>query len=138
MTSPGRINIVIKNKNDLFKCDISNDLSPYRYKVSLSVIIAYKRSLIKSFEILQNNTFFVTFEETKKIMTNKEIGEKLRKLRKNKGWTLDDLAAISGQRKQHLSGIETGRLPVSEEKINKILKIYGLEIQRVIKKIKNK
>ncbi len=37
------------------------------------------------------------------------FGEKLRELRKERRWSLDDLAARIGSSKSHLSSIETGR-----------------------------
>jgi len=68
-------------------------------------------------------------------MTDKEIGEKLRKLRNKAGLSMDKLQVLTGVRKQHLSSYERGLKNVlSDENINKILNVYGLELQVVTKK----
>lgn len=71
-------------------------------------------------------------------MTNKEIGKKMRILRNKKGFTLEKVASLVKSRMQHISAIELGTKSVSDSMLNEILKIYDLEIQRIIKKIKNK
>ncbi len=71
-------------------------------------------------------------------MTNEEIGKRLRKEREKKGYSIIELASLTGLRPEHLSKYENGKIKTSVRKYNQIAKIYGLELQLVItfKKIK--
>ncbi len=53
-------------------------------------------------------------------------GEKLRKLRKDKGMMLTKTAELIGITFQHLSAIESGRKYPKEETVNKISKVFHI------------
>ena len=54
-----------------------------------------------------------------------KLGAKIKKLRTEKGWSLDELASKSGIAKTTIWGIEKGSQP-SYDKINKLARAFGI------------
>ena len=59
------------------------------------------------------------------------IGEYIRKLRTNKGWTLTQLAAKIGLDSANLSKIENGKRVLDETKLNKLAKTFALDLTQL-------
>ncbi|MBB1617130.1 repressor [Pseudomonas sp. UMC65] len=58
-----------------------------------------------------------------------EIGQSIRKARKAKGWTLEELAHQVGSDTGNLSRLERGLQGASHEMLNKIVKILGISFE---------
>ena len=58
----------------------------------------------------------------------RKIAKKIKELRKEKGYTQDDLAVLADIARSTLGNIETARNDVTVSKIDKIAKAFGLEL----------
>ena len=58
-------------------------------------------------------------------MNNKEIGKRIMRLRKESGYTQEELSELIGISKNHLSGIECGKYSVTTSFIFKLCSVLG-------------
>ena len=58
-------------------------------------------------------------------MNNKEIGKRIMRLRKEHGYTQDELSELIGFSKNHLSGIECGKYTATTAFIFKLCSVLG-------------
>lgn len=58
-------------------------------------------------------------------MNNKEIGKRIMRLRKEYGYTQDELSELIGVSKNHLSGIECGKYTATTPFIFKLCSVLG-------------
>lgn len=58
-------------------------------------------------------------------MNNKEIGKRIKRLRKEHGYTQDELSELLGFSKNHLSGIECGKYTATTPFIFRLCSILG-------------
>lgn len=58
-------------------------------------------------------------------MNNKEIGKRIMRLRKEHGYTQDELSELIGFSKNHLSGIECGKYTATTPFIFKLCSVLG-------------
>lgn len=56
---------------------------------------------------------------------------KLRELRKQRGWTLDDAAARLGIAKSHMSEVETGKKNLSAPLMDAAAKLYDVHVTQL-------
>lgn len=56
------------------------------------------------------------------------IGETIRTLRKEKGWTQEDLARRIGMSRKHISYYENARVFPSEKTLSKLADVFGIEV----------
>jgi transcriptional regulator with XRE-family HTH domain len=56
------------------------------------------------------------------------FGERVRALRKHKGWTQEDLAAEVNLDRTYVSGIERGRRNVSLRNLARLAKVFGVSL----------
>ncbi len=61
------------------------------------------------------------------------IGEKLRKLRQEKGLSLDELATITQSSKSYLWELEKGTKNPSAEKLSELAKYFGVTLDYLMK-----
>ena len=66
------------------------------------------------------------------------IGEKLRKLRKEKGLSLDELAKETQSSKSYLWELEKGTKNPSAEKLSELAQYFGVTLDYLIKENENK
>jgi transcriptional regulator with XRE-family HTH domain len=64
------------------------------------------------------------------------FGEKVRQLRKKKGLTQEELAALSDLHPTYISGIERGKRNVSLENIQKLAKALGISLSELVRGLK--
>lgn len=55
-----------------------------------------------------------------------EFGEKVKALRKMRGWTLDELADMTGLSKGYLSRLERGLKPETRESLHALAEVFSL------------
>lgn len=65
------------------------------------------------------------------------IGEKLRKLRQEKGLSLDELAKITQSSKSYLWELEKGTKNPSAEKLSELAKYFGVTLDYLMKEDEN-
>ena len=58
-------------------------------------------------------------------MNNKEIGERIKRLRKEQGYTQEELSELIGFSKNHLSGIECGKYTATTPFIFRLCSVLG-------------
>lgn len=58
-------------------------------------------------------------------MNNKEIGKRIMRLRKEQGYTQDELSELIGFSKNHLSGIECGKYTATTSFIFRLCSVLG-------------
>lgn len=58
--------------------------------------------------------------------TNEKIGECLRRLREDKGYSLEDVATRVGKARQTIHKYESGSISISVEVLKEILDVYGI------------
>lgn len=56
---------------------------------------------------------------------NKQIGLRIVQLRKERGWTQEELAAKLGMKRQNLGRIEQGLFNVGLSKVQEIAEVFG-------------
>ena len=59
------------------------------------------------------------------------IGEQVRMLRNERGWTQQELARLSGLPQSHISRIEKGRLSASAMTVDRLAKAFGVEVSKL-------
>lgn len=60
---------------------------------------------------------------------NKQIGLRIVQLRKERGWTQEELAAKLGMKRQNLGRIEQGLFNVGLSKVQEIAEVFGKELK---------
>lgn len=58
--------------------------------------------------------------------TTQKIGEGLKKLREDKGYSLEDVATRVGKARQTIHKYESGSISISVEVLEEILNVYGI------------
>lgn len=56
------------------------------------------------------------------------IGETIRTLRKERGWTQEDLARRIGMSRKHISYYENARVFPSEKTLSQLADVFGIEV----------
>ena len=64
----------------------------------------------------------------------KRFSDKVRKLRKSKGWTQEELAVRTGLHRTYIGSIERGERNVSLINVEKIADALGVTVETVVKK----
>lgn len=59
------------------------------------------------------------------IIDNKEIGKRIMRIRKEHGYTQEELSELIGFSKNHLSGIESGKYTVTTAFVFKLCSVLG-------------
>jgi len=63
----------------------------------------------------------------------KEIGNKIKQARKSKGYSQKKLAELVGSNQEHISKVESGKINLTLDYINKIAGCLGIEINKLFK-----
>lgn len=64
----------------------------------------------------------------------KRFSDKVRKLRKSKGWTQEELAVRTGLHRTYIGSIERGERNVSLINVEKIADALGVSVETLVKK----
>ena len=64
----------------------------------------------------------------------KRFSDKVRKLRKSKGWTQEELAVRTGLHRTYIGSIERGERNVSLINVEKIADALGVPVEALVKK----
>jgi len=64
----------------------------------------------------------------------KRFSDKVRKLRKSKGWTQEELAVRTGLHRTYIGSIERGERNVSLINVEKIADALGVSVEALVKK----
>lgn len=67
--------------------------------------------------------------------TNAQIGQLLKDLREDRGWSLRDLGMTVGMNKTYLGDIELGKRNPTVNSLEKIVAGYGLTLKEVFAKM---
>ena len=66
-------------------------------------------------------------------MVGETIGDRIRKMRDEKGWTQDDLARAAGISKGFLSDVENGKRNISADNVLKVANALGASLEYLLR-----
>ncbi|MDR2748828.1 MAG: helix-turn-helix domain-containing protein [Bifidobacteriaceae bacterium] len=79
-----------------------------------------------------------TYAQTDNLLFREMLGQTLRQMRKERGWTLKALSTLAGVSLSFMSEVERGEKEISSEVLYSICKAFGIELDTLLDKISSR